>query len=182
MPRAGLSPERVVEEAERLVDEGDLTLAALAARLGVRVPSLYKHVDGLDALLRALRTRATAELADVMRRSAVGVARDDAVIALARAYRTWAAQHPGRYLLAQHPPAPDDAEAVVAAEAAVQVVADVLAGYDMADEDRIDAIRALRASIHGFVMLESAGGFGMPRETNRSFDAMILALTRGFAR
>lgn len=182
MPRAGLSTDRVVEEAERLVDEGDLTLAALAARLGVRVPSLYKHVDGLDALLRALRTRATAELSDVMRRSAVGVARDDAVIALARAYRAWAAQHPGRYLLAQHPPAPDDTEAVAAAEAAVQVVADVLAGYDMADEDTIDAIRALRASIHGFVMLESAEGFGMPRETDRSFDAMILALTRGFAR
>ncbi len=59
---------------------------------------------------------------------------------------------------------------------------DVLAGYDLAEDDKIDAIRALRASIHGFVMLEATGGFGMPRETDRSFDAMILALTRGFAR
>ena len=59
MPRAGLSEDRVVEEAEQLADEGQpVTLAALALRLGVQAPSLYKHVAGADALQQLVATRA----------------------------------------------------------------------------------------------------------------------------
>jgi AcrR family transcriptional regulator len=61
MPRAGLTETRVLEDAERLADEvglSQLTLAALAARLGVRQPSLYKHIDGMDGLQRGLAIRA----------------------------------------------------------------------------------------------------------------------------
>ena len=53
MPRAGLSTARVVAEAAALSDEigyDKLTLTLLAERLGVAVPSLYKHIDGLEAL------------------------------------------------------------------------------------------------------------------------------------
>nr|MDT0664287.1 TetR family transcriptional regulator [Micromonospora sp. DSM 115978] len=53
MPRAGLSRDRVVAEAAALADTAGLdavTLSTLADRLGVRVPSLYKHVDSLDDL------------------------------------------------------------------------------------------------------------------------------------
>ena len=55
LPRAGLTQARVVDEAVDFADEvglSKLTLAALAKRLGVREPSLYKHVDGMDALQR----------------------------------------------------------------------------------------------------------------------------------
>ncbi len=55
--RAGLTESRVVDEAERLADEvgrSRLTLAALAERLGVRQPSLYKHIDGMNGLQRSL--------------------------------------------------------------------------------------------------------------------------------
>ncbi|MEV1143797.1 TetR family transcriptional regulator, partial [Micromonospora sp. NPDC049799] len=53
MPRAGLTPQTVVRAAADLADEvglDRLTLAAVAARLGVALPSLYKHVRGADAL------------------------------------------------------------------------------------------------------------------------------------
>ena len=66
MARAGLSEDRVVEEAERMADEVGLqrlTLAALAESLGVRQPSLYKHIDGLPALHRSIAVRARVELA-----------------------------------------------------------------------------------------------------------------------
>lgn len=45
MPRAGLDPEKVTEAAAVIVDAGgpaELTLARLAAQLGVAPPSLYK--------------------------------------------------------------------------------------------------------------------------------------------
>ena len=81
MPRAGLTESRVVEEAERIADEvglSHLTLAALAERLGVRQPSLYKHVDGLDAVRRSIAIRAKTELADILARAAVGRSGGDA--------------------------------------------------------------------------------------------------------
>lgn len=181
MPRAGLTRDRVVDEAVTLVDDADLSLAVLADRLGVRVPSLYKHVDGLDDVTRAAATRCVRELTSVMRDAAVGVARDDAVRAVAIAYRRWAHEHPGRYRLAQRAPAPDDVDAVAAAGEAVDVVASALAGFRLDADHLVDAVRGLRACIHGFVSLEAAGGFGMPRSTDSSFDALIDALLGGYA-
>ncbi len=186
MPRAGLTTDRVVAAAEQLMDvggraNGDLSLAALAALLDVRVPSLYKHVDGLDGLRHLVSIRAKDELASVMTSAAVGVARDDAVLALARAYREWALAHPARYALAQRPPLAGHAEDEAASARAVQVALDVLAGYGLEGDAAIDATRSLRAAIHGFVTLEAADGFGLPRDIDRSFHWFIGGLTTAFA-
>lgn len=179
MPRAGLTPDRVVEAAEQMADEvgpHQLTLAALAARLGVRQPSLYKHIDSLDALGHRIGIRAKAELADVLGQAAIGRARADAVTAIARAYRAWALQHPGRYQAAQRAPVPGDIEDETASDRVVRVVAAVMDGYDLAGDDAIDAIRALRAALHGFVSLETGGGFGLPASVDRSFHRLVAGL------
>lgn len=179
MPRAGLTRARVLAEAERLADEiglSQLTLAALAARLGVRQPSLYKHIDGMDGLQRGLAVRAKNELADILARAAIGRERRDAITAIAHAYRAWAREHPGRYAAAQPAPAADDADDIAASQAAVSVITAVLAGYHLDDDDAIDATRALRSTLHGFVTLELIGGFGLPVDVDRSYDRLICAL------
>lgn len=184
MPRAGLTETRVVEEAECLADEvgvPNLTLAALARRLDVRQPSLYKHIAGMHALQRSISVRAKRELADVLGRAAVGLSRDDAIVSMSRAYRAWARQHPGRYASAQRVPASGDVDDVTATENAVRIVADVMAGYELRGDDAIDAIRALRAALHGFVTLEADGGFGLPVDIDRSYDRLVTALTTAFA-
>lgn len=185
MPRAGLTETLVVEEGERIADEvglSRLTLAALAARLGVRQPSLYKHVAGTDGLRRGIALRAKNELADVLRRAAVGRARGGAITAMAHAYRAWAIEHPGRYAAAQRASSPGDVDDEIAGGNVVRVVADVMAGYHLRDDDAIDAIRALRAALHGFVTLEADHGFGLPVDVNRSFDRLVAGLATAFAR
>ena len=100
MARAGLTPILVISEAGDLADEvgfDNLTISGLAQRLGVKQPTLYKHVTGTSGLHREMAVLAKLELADVMRRSAVGKAGDDALVAIAIAYRNWAVEHPGRY-------------------------------------------------------------------------------------
>ena len=184
MPRAGLTETRVVEEGERIADEvglANLTLAALAERLGVRQPSLYKHIAGIDGLRRSIALRAKQELAGVLGRAAVGRARGEAVTAMARAYRAWAHQHPGRYAAAQRAPVAGDVDDELASAALVQVAFDVMAGYELRDDDAVDAIRALRAALHGFVTLEADGGFGMPVDVDRSFDRLVAGLAAAFA-
>ena len=184
MPRVGLTEAIVVEEAERMVDEvgpAGLTLTALAERLGVRQPSLYKHVDGLDALHRSISVRAKRDLGERFARAAVGRSRGDAIVGMAQVFRRWALAHPGRYVAAQKAPAAHDADDIAASNAIVQVCADVLAGYGLEGDDAIDAIRALRSALHGFVSLEMTGGFGLPADIDRSFDRLVTSLTDAMA-
>jgi AcrR family transcriptional regulator len=184
VPRAGLTETRVVEEAERIVDEvglSSLTLAALAHRLKVRQPSLYKHISGMDGLQRSIALRAKRELAAVLGQAAVGRARGDAIVSMSHAYRAWALKHPGRYATTQRAPIPGDVEDEQASGAAVRVAVDVMAGYELRDDDAVDAIRALRSGLHGFVTLEAGNGFGMPVDVDRSFDRLVAGLATAFA-
>jgi AcrR family transcriptional regulator len=174
----------VIEEAERLADAvglSNLTLAALAKRLDVRQPSLYKHIAGMDALQRSIAIRAKNELAGVLGRAAIGRARGDALAAMAHAYRAWALQHPGRYASAQRAPLPGDDDDAAASANVVQVAFDVMAGFELNDDDAVDGIRALRAALHGFVALETGGGFGLPVSIERSFDRLVAGLDAAFS-
>ncbi|TNH21621.1 TetR family transcriptional regulator [Micromonospora orduensis] len=183
MPRVGLNQQIVVREAARLADEvgfQQLTLAALASRLGVALPSLYKHVRGADALAQKLSALATAELATEMTTAAAGRAGGEALRAMADAYRDYARRHPGRYPATQRVPDPTDPEHVEAGTRAVGAVYAVLRGYGLTDDDAVDATRALRSALHGFVALEAAGGFGLPREVDRSYHQLVAGLDIAF--
>lgn len=182
MPRAGLTPERVVREAGDLADEGGLsalTLSAVAGRLGVRQPSLYKHIDSLDGLQRGVSLAAKRDLGEALTRAAVGRSGPAAVRAIAAAYRSWVLDHPGRYAATVRAPDPDDEEDQRASAEVVGVVLAVLAAFDLDDDAAVDAARALRSAIHGFVSLEAAGGFGLPRDVDRSFAFLVDALVAG---
>ncbi|GAA4570317.1 TetR-like C-terminal domain-containing protein [Micromonospora coerulea] len=183
MPRAGLTPQTVVREAARIADEVGLerlTLAAVASRLGVALPSLYKHVRGADALNQKLGALAIAELADEMTAAAAGRAGRDALRAVAAAWRDYARRHPGRYPAAQQVPAPDDPEHVAAGRQALDAIYAILRGYGLTGDDAVDAARTFRSAVHGFVTLEAAGGFGMPRGVDRSYEQLVAALDIAF--
>jgi AcrR family transcriptional regulator len=184
VPRAGLSTAAVVSAAAEIADsdgvEG-LTLAKRAALVGVRTPSLYNHVSSLEDVRRRVALAALRELADDLRDAAVGRARDDALLALAAAYRGYAHRHPGRYAAAQRAPAAEDDERRAVAAAAVDVLLAVLRGYGLEGEDAIHAARGVRGALHGFVALESGGGFGLSVDLDESFERMVVALARGFS-
>lgn len=182
MPRAGLAPATVIAAAADLADEvgfGGLTMGLLAERLGVRTPSLYKHVDSLEAVRRGISIQSKHELANTLARATVGLSGPDAVRAFADAYRRWVLGHPGRHVATVRAPATDDEEDRAAAGEPVQVLLDILAGFGLRDARAIDAARALRSAIDGFTSLESGGGFGLPRNIDRSYRFLIDTLITG---
>jgi AcrR family transcriptional regulator len=180
--RRGLTPASVADTAGRLADRdgfGALTLGAVAAELGVRTPSLYNHVDGLPGLRRALALQGLAELGEAIRDAAVGRAADDAVVALADAYRTFARRRPGLYAALQRAPEAGDAQTAAAGARLLEPVFAVLRGYGLAGEDAIHAARALRSTMHGFVDLERVGGFGIDLDLDESYRRTVAALADG---
>jgi AcrR family transcriptional regulator len=177
MPRAGLGPDAVVEGAAALADAEGLeavTLARLAADLGVRAPSLYAHVGGLPDLRRRLAARGARELGAALQAAAAGRARGDALAAVARAYRDYARAHPGTYAAAQRAPDLGDEAAAV-----VDTVAAVTRGYGFEGDDAIHAVRIVRAALHGFAALETEEGFGIPLDVDDTFARLVDVLDRG---
>ena len=154
-----------------------LTLGALAERLGVKQPSLYKHIDSLAGLHRSVSMLAKRELGEAIARAAIGRSGADAIFAMSYAYRNWAILHPGRYDVSQTPPAPGDVEDQTTMMTAIQTIADVLSAYHLEGDDNVDAIRAFRSILHGFVSLETTGAFALKADINRSFDRLIHGFT-----
>ena len=176
VPRAGLNRAVIAAAAADLADEigwQEITLAAVAARFGVRQPSLYKHVAGLAELRRDVSVLAGRELHAELTHAAVGRSGSDALHAMGDAYRTYAKKHPGRYAASVIAPAAGDTEHEQVAGGILVTVEAVLDGYDLVGDDEIHAIRGLRALMHGFVSLEQAGGFALPQDLDESYRRML---------
>lgn len=179
MPRVGLTPERVVSEAAVVADEvglEQLTLAAVAQRFGVALPSLYKHVNGLDGLRRDLAVLGMRHLAATLTRAAVGRSGKDALTAAAHAYRGFAKERPGLYEATMRAPSPDDEEHTAVSAEALGVAFAVMRGYGIEGHDAVHAIRFYRSALHGFVAQEASGAFGMAESVEESYELMIQAL------
>jgi len=182
MPRAGLDAEAVVAAAATLADADglpQLTLAGLAAALGIRTPSLYAHIDGLDDLRARLGARGAGELAATLQLAAAGRARGDALRAVALAYREYAHAHPGTYAAMQV--ASGNEEFQAAGAELVGLIVAVLRGYAIEGGPAIHAVRTIRSALHGFVSLEREGGFGLPIDVDDSYDNLVAMLDAGLA-
>jgi AcrR family transcriptional regulator len=184
VPRAGLAPAAVIEAGAALADEigfDKLSMGLLAERLGVRTPSLYKHVDSLDALRRGITLQAIRDFSETVSRAAVGQSGEGAVRAFADAYRRWALDHPGRYAATVRAPAPGDGDEEFrrVSNEVMRLMYDVLAGFALSGAHAVDAARVLRSTVHGFVSLEAAGGFGLPRDVDRSYRFLLDSLIAG---
>jgi len=156
-----------------------LTLAAVAQRLGIRTPSLYNHVSSLADLRSAVAIAGRHALAATMGTAAQGRSADDAVRAIAQAFRAFAKDHPGLYAAMYRVPDGDDPERRAAAWEIIQVVLNVLTAYGLEGDAAIHTVRVIQSMVYGFVALEVGGAFGMPLDIDESFDLLLTLMLRG---
>jgi len=145
---------REIVAAARLILERSgpetLSMRAIAEELGIRAPSLYKHVADKETLEVALIADALAETAVVFEDATAGS--DDPLSAIAVDYRRWALAHRHLYRLMMDRPLPRERlPAGLEDRAAATLVA--ATGGDP------DAARAAFAFAHGMVVLELNGRF-----------------------
>lgn len=162
------SQSEIVAAARDLLEEGGppaVTMQAVATRVGVRAPSLYKRVRDRDALLTLVAQTTVTELAD--RLTASGPLLAD----LIRTYRAFAHDRPEGFRLMYA----GDASAAEMGRAAAPVLQ---AAHDAVGEAAaLDEARLLTAWATGFISMELAGAFRLGGDVDAAFDYGLRRLT-----
>ncbi|MEV4556328.1 TetR/AcrR family transcriptional regulator [Kitasatospora sp. NPDC049285] len=179
MARAGLTPELLTRAGAELADEvgfEQVTVSELARRFDVKVASLYSHVRNSQDLKTRIALLALAELADRAAEAVAGRAGRDALAAFAEAYRGYAREHPGRYDAARLRLDPETAAASAGVRHA-QLTRAILRGYHLTEPAETHAVRLLGSVFHGYISLESGGGFAhTPVDPQQSWDWIVDSL------
>jgi AcrR family transcriptional regulator len=183
---AKLSRDSIVNAALTFLDRDgwdSLTINALATQLGTKGPSLYNHVDSLEDLRRTVRMRVVGDIIEMLNTVGQGRTRDDAVMAMASSYRSYAHHHPGRYsAFTRMPLGGDDPEFTDATVAAAGPVIAVLASYGLDGEKAFYAALEFWSALHGFVLLEMTGVMNGIADTDTVFSDMVMRLAAGMQR
>ena len=186
--RARTSIDAIVAAGRALLEDGGVnavTMLAVAERVGVRAPSLYKRLRNRNELLAAI---ASATLQDLNHElEPLGRDPDPAagLRAIAFAFRAFAHRRPREYelLFANLPPdarAPTDQNELAAAP--VISLASRLVGTGRA----LDAARTMTAFVHGFISMELSGAFRLGGDVDEAFqyglDVVVDSLARAAPR
>src|SRR5262245_4416363 len=157
----------IIVAARELLDESGadaLTMRRLAERLGIRAPSLYKHLPDKAALEVAVSATGLEDLAVVLEQAKLAA---EPIAALAAAYRAFALVHPHLYLLMTNRPLPREHLPAGVEDRAAAPVLEVVGDLARA--------RAFWAFAHGMVVLELAGRFPPDADLDTAWQAGIKA-------
>jgi AcrR family transcriptional regulator len=139
-----------------------LTMQAVARRVGVRAPSLYKRVQSRDQLIQLVAEATLTELAGRLNSAS-------SPLQLANRFRAFGHERPAAFQLVMTPGAGIPVarpEFGAAASAAILSLAGTLAGADHA----LEAARTLTAWAAGFVSMELNGGFRLGGDVERAWE------------
>jgi AcrR family transcriptional regulator len=180
--KVGLELTTILETAGILADQNgiqEVTLANLAKKLNIRPPSLYNHFNGLLDLRKKLAIYGLEKLYAELAQAETKVSGTDAVLAISKAYVSFARKHPGIYEATLLAPDPEDVNVQVAGEKIVDLTVRVLMTFDLDGDDALHAVRGLRSILHGFSALEQRGGFKMSFDLDESIKRTIKAFLYG---
>lgn len=167
------SLEAITAAGSRILDErglSGLSMQAVAQSVGVKAPSLYKHVADREALVTLVANSAATDLA-----SHLGP--HDDLPDLARTLRAWAKNHPERFRLVFSGRGSPDVSA--AAGASLLRAARDLVG----PAHKLSAARLVTAWATGFISMELAEAFQLGGDVDEAFeygiDRLAAALRAG---
>lgn len=184
-PAVARTTNDAIIAAARALLEADgpdaVTMQAVAARVGVRAPSLYKRFDGRAALMTAVADDVARELAAAVAPVARRTDPARAIRRMAIRYRAFARQSPRSYQLlfgsaGDVATAPTPGTDALAVAGLLQEMAKLVG-----TADALPAARLLVSFCHGFVSMELAGAFRLGGDVRRAYGYGLAILVRGLA-
>ncbi len=174
----------IIAQAWQLIEADgadNLSLNKLAAALGVKAPSLYRHVANKAALLQAVNENTSLRLIEALQTAAAQTSGSpsEQVAALLHAYRHFAHEHPHSYLLAftnTDEALRPDAALLEQMVLPIQTLMTAVSG----PEQSLAALRGAMALVHGFVLLELHGQLRRGGDLAVDFATAVQAYLRGW--
>jgi AcrR family transcriptional regulator len=179
---ARTSGTAIIATAAALLEADGLeavTMAAVAEQVGVRAPSLYKHVADRSALIVAVADGAVADLGVAMAAAAGASGTTEARLRhVATAFRVFARSRPRATALVFAGLGTEHQPSVAAAQAAVAPLLTLTA--ELAGPVRaLEAARAMTAFAYGFAAMEAGAAFRFGGSVDAAWEAGLEALIRG---
>lgn len=178
-----INRQQIVQAAREFIEKESvetLTLSKLAATLGVKAPSLYRHVANKEALLQAINLLTLKEMGSKLDRAKQPDATPrEQVAQIMQAYRAFAHAQADLYLLAMATKPGEgrpDEDVLVEIVMPLQIVVAQISG----EASGLAALRGLFALAHGYVMLELNQQFQRGGDLSKTFEEAISAYLSGW--
>lgn len=162
MAQKGISKDLILAKAIEIIERTGnpvISMRDIAEELRIKTPSLYNHVKSMNDLFIDISRYAADKLKQAQLDAIQGRLRDDALLALATAYRGFAKEHKGLYKVTTYLPSLPGEIRTQTAEMIAGPVFLVLSKYGLDQEQTIHWQRILRSIINGFLTQEEAGFF-----------------------
>lgn len=142
---------------------------------------MYNHFESGDALMRAVAREGDLLVLETLKGAVRGeVDPREQLRRLAHGARAWALANPGLYqVMARVQPNPTHPDAVPYVRDMLDLFERPLGQLGVPTDQRLHAIRSVRSTIHGFVLLETSGQFQMGGSLEESFAWAVECLIRG---
>ena len=148
--RRNLDSQTILNAAAELAEEKGLenvSLLQVAEKLGVKSPSLYNHLSGVQELSTRIARLAVGRLEEAVRGAAVGRSKGDALMAIALAYRSYAKENPELYKAILRFPDCSDSDVQEKGHTVVRILYQVMEPYHLGKRKRsiLSVVSAVRS-------------------------------------
>ncbi len=165
------SRSEIVAAARRIIEQeglDSLSMQAVAQAVGVRGPSLYKHVADRAELVRAVVQDVGAEMRQTLEETAVTGSPKEDLRAMAAAQRSYALRSPNLYSLLFGTKRDETELSPAEYGQFVETLVDRVRRLGDPRE-ALEGARMLVAFTHGFVSMELAGAFRLGGDLDKAF-------------
>jgi AcrR family transcriptional regulator len=176
--------EAIIKTASMLIERDGvdgLLLSQVAAELGIKSPSLYRHFSSKAALIQAVIEH-TFDLLygayEVALRNACEPAKER-LLEIFHAHRDFAHANPNTYILAYTATTPElrtDPMKLEKQAVSIQKIMSQISG----EQQSLSALRGALALVHGYVMLELKNQFQRGGDLRLAFEDSVKAYLRGW--
>lgn len=182
MARTGLDTNTIICRAAQMVNEvgiENITLKMLADDLGIKSPSLYNHIGGLDDLKMQLMIYGWKQMEQKIIQSVIGISGYDAIRAGCYAFYEYATENPGIFNAMLWYNKFQNTETMEATSGLFSVLFKVTSSLNISEENCNHIIRTLRGFLEGFSLLVNNKAFGNPVSITESFELSLKVLIEG---
>jgi AcrR family transcriptional regulator len=180
---AKTSRDAILRAARQLLEEcglDALTMQAVAERVGVRAPSLYKHVPDRAGLVQAVIDDVLADLVAALAVVRPGTDPRADLRRVARRYRAFVRANPAGYaLLFTAPVAGASIDEVALADVGRPIVG--ATARLVGEGEALPLARTIVAWAHGFVSMEQAGAFRLGGDLEVAYSTGLEVILDGIS-